>query len=83
MSLKLCDNLKKEELKLNNLRYILRISSQFALKPLDALQKISEEAFMCSKEYAGVRTQDILRCNIGILRGLEEFYQNSSTQQEI
>lgn len=33
-SMVFCENLKKEELKMHNLRYILRISSQFDLKPI-------------------------------------------------
>lgn len=72
--MKLCENLKREELKLHNLRYILRISSQFSLKPVETLQIIAEEAFQSAKLCSTVKNQDVLRCNIGILKGIEEFF---------
>lgn len=68
--------MKKIELKFHNLRSILRVSSQFDLKPLPALQRIAEEAYNCTfmlpslGSNSFITMQDVMRCNIGILKGL-------------
>lgn len=55
------------------MRYILRISAQFSLKPIETLDLIAEEAYKCSKNTTDIKLQNILRCNLGILRGSIEF----------
>lgn len=73
-SLEISEKIKKKNLKLSNLWNILKISSMLKIKPMEQLQKIAEEAFSCAKELGQTSSLDILRCNIGILRGSEKYY---------
>lgn len=60
-------------MKLNNLWNILRISSMLKTKTNEQLIKIAKEAFECAKEQGQVASLDVLRCNIGVLTGIDCF----------
>jgi len=56
-----------------NLVSILKISSILKLKSKEQLMKIANEAFECAKDLGQMSSLDTLRCNIGILKGSDEF----------
>ncbi len=56
---------------MNNLMSILRISSLLKIKSNQQLLKVAQSAFECAKELGEISALDVLRCNIGILQGLE------------